>query len=458
VRVRVSPFAPLFLSSFPVELRGITMSMQVSVETTSELGRRVTIQIPDAGVSRKFDQKINELSKKMNLKGFRPGKVPVAAILKKFGPQVRAEVIEDLIKDHFPKALSGENIHPAGVPTIEKIQDENDRLEFVASLEIMPNIQLADLSAVEFEKRVAQVTDADVSNMLEKMKLQYCEWTKVDRAAKKGDKLLVDISRQLLDGKHPEAFEQKNVNLILKTEGMIPGLVEGLVGKSAGDKVELKLAYPEDWKDDHDAGLEVEIKLEIHQVLEQEAMTDEALANKMRIEVKEGEDLIANLKAKVTERLTNELQETLTDEVKEKVLEILIEQNKFTLPGIMVDQEKVNVLKEFEQRLKNNEHVHLPEEAELQDMAEKRVMLGLLINKIVEVNQITVTQEKVRAEAEKLAKNFGASADQFLQYYLSNQNLRAGLERKALLDETVSCLLKQLKVKETPVSFDAVMS
>ncbi len=434
------------------------MSMQVSVETTSELGRRVTIQIPDAGVNSKYTAKINELSKKMNLKGFRPGKVPVATITKKFGPQIRSEVIEELIKDHFPKALTAEGIHPAGVPTIEKILDENEKLEFVASLEIMPEIQLVDLSNVTFEKRVAEVTDADISSMLEKMKIQYCDWTKVERKAKKGDKLLVDISRQLLDGKHPEAFEQKNVNLILKSEGMIPGLVEGLVGKSAGDKVELKLAYPDDWKDDHDAGLEVEIKLEIFEVLEQQPMTDEALANKVRIEVKEGEDLIANLKLKVRERLTNELQETLTDEVKEKVLEILIEKNKFTLPEVMIEQEKENVLKEFEQRLKNNEHVHFPEEAELQDMAEKRVMLGLLINKIVEVNKITVSPDKVRTEAEKLAKNFGANAEQFLQYYLSNQNLRANLERKALLDETVSCLLTQLKVKETPVSFDAVMS
>lgn len=434
------------------------MSMQVSVETTSELGRRVTIQIPDAGVNSKYNSKVNELSKKMNLKGFRPGKVPVATIIKKFGPQVRSEVIEELIKDHFPKALSAEGINPAGVPTIEKILDENETLEFVASLEVLPEINLIDLSQVEFEKRVAEVTDKDVSNMIDKMKLQYCDWTKVDRPAQNGDKLLVDISRQLLDGKHPEPFEQKNVNLILKPEGMIPGLVDGLVGKSEGNKVELKLSYPKDWKDEHDAGLEVEIKLEIHQVLEQQPMTDEALANKIRIEVKEGEDLIANLKQKITERLTNELQETLTEEVKEKVLELLIEKNKFTLPGIMVDQEKVNVLKEYEQRLKNNEHVHFPEDAELQDMAEKRVMLGLLINKIVEVNNITITQDKVRAEAEKLAKNFGASADQFLQYYLSNQNLRAGLERKALLDETVNTLLKQLKVKETPVSFDAVMS
>jgi trigger factor len=213
-----------------------------------------------------------------------------------------------------------------------------------------------------------------------------------------------------------------------------------------------------DWKDDHDAGLEVEIKVEIHQILEQQPMTDEALANKMRIEVKEGEDLLANLKAKVSERLTNDLQEKLTDEVKEKVLEILIEKNKFTLPLIMIDQEKTSLIKEYEQRLQNGEHVHFPEEAELQDMAEKRVILGLLINKIVAENQITITQEKVHAEAEKLAKNFGASAEQFLQYYLSNQNLRAGLERKALLDETVNCLLKQLKVKETLVSFDAIMS
>jgi trigger factor len=432
--------------------------MQVSVETTSELGRRVTVQIPDAGVNQKFKTKVNELSKKMNLKGFRPGKVPTKEIEKKFGPQIRSEVIEDLIKDHFPKALTAEGIQPAGMPTIEKILDENEILEIVASLEVIPNITLTDLSDVEFEKRTADVTDADINNMLEKMKLQYCEWTKVERAALKGDKLLVDISRHLLDGKHPEAFEQKNVNLILKTEGMIPGLVEGLLGKSAGDKVELKLAYPDDWKDDHDAGLEVEIKVEIHQILEQQPMTDEALANKMRIEVKEGEDLLANLKAKVSERLTNDLQEKLTDEVKEKVLEILIEKNKFTLPLIMIDQEKTSLIKEYEQRLQNGEHVHFPEEAELQDMAEKRVILGLLINKIVAENQITITQEKVHAEAEKLAKNFGASAEQFLQYYLSNQNLRAGLERKALLDETVNCLLKQLKVKETLVSFDAIMS
>lgn len=434
------------------------MSMQVSVENTSELGRRVTVQIPDAGVNQKFKQKVNELSKKMNLKGFRPGKVPTKEIEKKYGPQIRSEVIETLIQDHFPKALSSENIQPAGTPMIEKVLDENETLEFVANLEVIPEIQLADLTTVEFEKRTAEVTEADIKRMLEKMKLQYCDWTKVDRSAKEGDKLMVDISRQLLDGHHPEAFEQKNVSLILKKEGMIPGFVEGVIGKSVGDKVELKLAYPETWADEHDAGCDVEIKLEIHQILEQQPMTDEALANKIRIEVKEGEDLLTNLNAKIKSRLSEDLNEKLTEEVKEQVLELLIEKNKFTLPAVMIDQEKSSILKEYQQRLQNNEHVHLPEESELQDMAEKRVMLGLLINKIVAVNNITISADQVRAEAEKMAKHFGASADQFLQYYLSNQGLRAGLERKALLDETVNCLLKQLKIKETLVSFDAVMS
>ncbi len=434
------------------------MSVQISVEKTSELGRRVTIQIPDAGVNRKFNLKINELSKSITLKGYRTGKVPVSTVLKKFGPQVRAEIIEEVIKDQFPKALTTEGLYPAGVPNIEKILDEAEQLEFVATLEIMPEIQLADLSQVELEKRLAEVSETDINKMLEKMKLQYCEWTKVDRPTQTGDKLKVDLARQLLDGQHPEAFEQKNVSLILKTEGMIPGLVEGLLGHSAGEKVELNLTYPQDWKDSHDAGIETHIKLDIHEVLEPQAMSDEDLANKIRIEVKEGEDLISKLRSKVKERLTDELQETLAEELKESVLELLIAHNKFTLPDIMLSQEKNTILKEYEQRLKNQEHVHFPEEAELQEMAEKRVMLGLLINKIVEVNHITVTQESVRAEGEKLVSQFGASSEQFLQYYLSDKNLRAGLERKALLNETVSCLLNQLKVKEILVSFDAVMS
>jgi trigger factor len=215
------------------------MSMQVSVETTSELGRRVTVQLPDAGVGRQFNSKVMDLSKKVSIKGFRQGKVPPAQIEKKFGAQIRAELIEELIKEHFPKALSGEGIHPAGVPTIEKIVDENDGLEFVATLEVLPSIELVDLSTVEFEKRTAEVTDQDITKMIQKMKLQYCDWNKVDRVAQQGDKLVVDLSRQLLDGKHPEPFEQKGVNLILKNEGMLPGLVEGLLGKSAGDTVEL---------------------------------------------------------------------------------------------------------------------------------------------------------------------------------------------------------------------------
>lgn len=430
--------------------------MQVSVENTSQLGRRVTINIPDVKLSSKVEQRLHKLGREIKLPGFRKGHIPYKVVEKRFSKSVRSEVIGDIINEQFPKALNEQKLNPAGTPVIEKINEENDAIEIIATFEVFPEIVLADLSKEEVEKPVVTVTKENVEKMLDKLKIQFCDFEKVERPCKGEDKLLVDLTRQLNDGHHPHPSVQKNINVYLKKENLVPGMYEELVGKKAGEEVKLSLIYPEDWKEEHDAGLNADFHFVIHQVLERKPMTDEELAEKMHIKAEENASLVESLHKKVQERMEEEVKQTIDNNTKEKVLELLLDKNPIELPKALIEKERETILREFDQRLKNHEHVHLPEEADLNDMAQKRVALGLLINQVVEQFKVTIPEDKVRAQAKLFAMRFGGS-DEIVNFYMNNKELRQGIERQVLLDEAVETLLKQLVIKEKAQSFDEVM-
>ncbi len=427
--------------------------MQVSVENTSTLGRRLKVSVPDAIIQKQITEKMSELSKQAHLKGFRPGKVPQKVLEQKFGKAVRSEVIHEIIKQSLGDAVEKQHLQPAGIPKIEQIEDASGKnLEFTATFEIYPAITLASLKEVEIEKRVAQITEHDVSKMVEKLRDELAHFESVNRPVKNQDKITVDFARLLSD--QNEKQEQQNVDMIVGIAGVLPGLSEALVGKEKGEKVEIKSRYPEDWAESSVAGKDVTLWVTIHDVKQKQLLTEEELAEKMQMENFDKQVL----QGKIRDRMDEELKDALRDELKERVLEKFLELNPIDLPQSLIEQEKEAILREISRSRRGAPLTAQEMQAEeIDESAKRRVELGLLLNEVIKVNALKVDGNLVRAEIEKQASRF-PNADKIVELYYKNNELLSNVERMVLLEQAVDSLLKEAKLIEKQSSFDEVMN
>jgi trigger factor len=426
--------------------------MQVSVENTSTLGRRLKVSVPDAVIQEQISAKMNELSKQAHLKGFRPGKVPKKVLEQKFGKAVRSEVIHELIKKSLGEAVEEQHLQPAGMPKIEKIEEGEQNLEFVATFDIFPEITLKSLQDVEIEKRLVTISDEDVKKMISKLQDQLAPYESVNRSIKNEDKITVDFSRLLKDKSDKES--QQNVEMVVGVKGVVPGLSEALVGKNKGDVVEINTRYPEDWAENSVAGIDVTLWVTVHDVKEKKAISELELAQKLQIEG----DSLDKMQQTIRERMQQELDETLKDELKEKVLEKFLDLNPIELPQSLIEQEKEAIINEIS-RQRRGAHLSAAEKEsdEINDSAKRRVELGLLLNEVIKVNNLKVDPNLVRVEIDKLASRF-PNADKIAELYYKNNELLSNVERIVLLEQAVHSLLKEAKLVEKNASFEEVMN
>ncbi|MBN9287512.1 MAG: trigger factor [Gammaproteobacteria bacterium 39-13] len=427
--------------------------MEVSVENTSTLGRRLKVSVPEAKVASQIKARMAKLGREAHLKGFRPGKVPLSVLEQKFGDSVKAEVINELIKESLSEAVEKNELQPAGVPKIEELKNEAGKdLEFVASFEIYPEIALTDLSGVELDKRNAEITDADVDSMIGKLQDQLANWNVVDRAAQKEDRLTVDFAR-LLKNEDAEREEQKNVQMVIGVEGVLPGLSEALIGKTKGDEIQVDLTYPADWADSPVAGKDVTLWVTIHEVAEKQLLSEEELASKLAIE-DFTHDKIA---AKVRERMQEELDQVLQDEIKEKVLEVLLDKNPIEVPYALIEQEKEAIHREMMRARRGKVSKEALNSSEVETSAKRRVELGLLLNEVIKKHNLKSDGKLVRAQIDKIASKFPKPSE-IVDAYYGSKELLYSVERLVLLEQAVDAILKEAKVIDKKVSFDEVMN
>lgn len=426
--------------------------MEVSVENTSTLGRKIKVSVPDEAVTAQIKAKMAKLAKNAHIKGFRKGKIPPRVLEQKFGDSVRLEVVNELIRETLGDALKQKELQLAGMPRIDEVKNQVGKdLEYVASCEVYPQIVLADCSDIEIEKRIVDITESDVLNMIEKLKDQLAHWLPVERTIHSGDKLNVDFAR-LLKESSAKREEQKNVSMIVGAEGVLPGLSEALLSKQKGETIEIELSYPVDWADLPAAGKEVTLWVTVNEITEKQVLSEEELAKRFGIE----NDSEA-LQKIIRNRMQEELNQVLQDELKETVLEKLLEKNPIEIPQSLVEQEKEAIRREVSRQRRTNvqkEELHT-KEVELQ--AIRRVELGLLLNEVIHNYDLKADGLRVRSEIEKISAKFPKPTE-IVEAYYGNKELLNGIERMVLLEQAVAALLKDIKVTEKSASFDEVMN
>ena len=431
--------------------------MQVSVETTQGLERRLTITVPADSVDSAVKSRLQQLAKTQRINGFRPGKVPVSVIQKRFGQAVRQEVAGDVMQQNFYQAVMQENITPAGMPKFELTKDQRgEDLEFVASFEVYPEVEVKGVDEIEIEKPVVEITDEDLDNMMETLQKQHATWKEVKRKARKDDRVIIDFVGKI-DGEEFDGGKAEDFTLELGKDRMIPGFEKPLVGAKKDEDVTVEVTFPEDYHAEalkgKDAVFDVKVKKVEGQQLPE---VDDEFAKLFGVE----EGGVEALKDEVRKNMQRELDQTLKANVKEDVIAKLLEKNEIDVPQAMVDQE-VNALREqakqrFSQQGGGQNMPDLPAEL-FTDNAKRRVSIGLILGEIIKTNELKADEEKVNALIETSASAY-EDPQEVIDYYKNNDELMQQMQNVALEEQAIEWVLDKAKTQEVTKAFDEVMN
>lgn len=434
--------------------------MRVSVETTSGLERRLTVGVPADRIDTAVDKRLQEAARNVRLPGFRPGKVPMRVMKQRFGAGVRQEVLGEVISQSFQEAVVSENLRPAGQPSIEaRKMDAGQDVEYTATFEVFPAVEVNSLGDLAIEKPVAEVRDADIDDIVEVFRKQQGQLVAAERAAAEGDTVVIDFEG-FRDGEAFEGGSGEGTSLELGSGRMIPGFEDGLVGASAGEEKILNLTFPEDYQSDDLAGAEVEFKVSVNEVQELElAAVDEALFAQYGLEDGTEEDFRAEVKRNMERELRNAVEASVKTQVMDAVVAA---HGALEIPASLVGQEvsamRQQMFQQFGGAAPQDMDLTsiLPDEM-FAEQAERRVKLGLVMAEMISQFELTAEPAKVREAIEDIASTYQDPEEVINWYYSENEQL-SGIESRVLEDAVVDKLLSEAAIAEVECSYQDALA
>lgn len=426
--------------------------MQVSLETTSGLERRMHITVPSSEFEGQVEAKLKQTAGQVRLKGFRPGKVPMKEVNRRFGAGIRQEVSSEMMESSYREAIIKEEVSPAGSPQIEDIKIEQGQdLEFTAVFEVFPEIALADFSGIEVAKPEADVTEADIEKMIETLREQRKVFEAVDRAAQNDDKLNIDFEG-FIDGEAFEGGKAEGSDLVIGSGSMIPGFEDGLIGAKAGEDTELNVTFPEDYQSSDLAGKDALFKVKVNSVLEAKLPElDESLFEQFGVT----EGGLDAFKTEVTANMEKELKAAIATKVKNQVLDGLAETNDVLVPQALIDSEIDRMRREAVQQFGGQQQIDpsiLPAEM-FQDQASKRVVLGLLVNAIVEEKSLSADADLVKEKITEMASSY-EEPEQVINYYYSNEEQLNQIQNLVLEEQVIDTVIAEAVVTTEAMGYE----
>lgn len=436
--------------------------MHVSVETTSTsndtLECRMTVGVPKERIEPQVRDRLKSLARTAKFNGFRPGKVPMRLVEQKYGNKVREEILGEVLRGSFDEAIQQEKLQPIGQPSFN-INSDPKNLEqglfYTATFEILAGIAEINIEALMVEKPVAEISEADVDVMLERLRAQRQVWHQVDTPAKKGDKVIVDF----LDASGDDTIEDtKNFPLILgKNNTFLPGVEENLWGVCVGEEHEVPLTFPENHANTNLAGKTVHLKVRINSVeTPQLPEIDAEFAKALGVE----DGSLETLRQDARNNMERELEYAVQHQVKQQILSGLLNANPIQVSRTIVEEEAQRLLQNFVQDLESQgrDMKDLKLTSDLfRDQARKRVKLGLLILELVKRNDIRLDRERVQQFVEKLAATYEDS-EAVIAWYNEDRSRLRDIESTVLEDQVVEWLLQRAKVTEVKTDFYTLMT
>jgi trigger factor len=428
--------------------------MQVSVETTGALERRMEVSVPRALIEQAIDERLKRVSRTAKLKGFRPGKVPLKVVKQQFGAQVRQEVLSDLMKSSFAEAVTQEKLNPAAGPRIEPLSvGPDDDLRYRATFEVFPEIEIKGADGIDVVRPVAEVADADVDAMVMNLREQRPRFDAVDREAREGDRVTMDFEG-LVDGAQFEGSKGQDVAVLLGGGRMLKDFEAGIAGLKADERRAVSVPYPADYHNPALAGKTVKFDVRVKKV-EEKRLPDADEEFCREYGVLEGG--IEQLRKEVRDNMERELADNVRARVKQQLLEGLLRANPVEVPQSFVDGQAREMQVEAARRMGATDASQLPPPDSFVEPARRRVALGLLVGELIKSRGIKLDRERVEARLADIAASY-PEPDAVIKAYRQNPDALRQVENLVLEDQAVELLLANAKVSDRPATFKEVMN
>jgi len=423
--------------------------MQVSLTATGGLERRLEVAIPAAQIDGEVAQRLNRISRTARLKGFRPGKAPLAVIRQQYGEQVHGEVINDLMRSSFSEAVAREKLNPAGGPRIEPIaMSPGSDLKYAAVFEVLPEIKLKPLTDLVIEKPVAGVSDKDLEAMVDTLRKQRPAFNEVTRGAIATDRVTVDFTGTI-DGQEFDGGSGKEVPITIGAGRVMKEFEDALLGTKAGDAREFNATFATDHANPKLSGKRATFKVSIAKVEEQvPAPLDEEFARSFGV----ADGNLDSLRNEVRANMERELNEAIRQKLRMQVLDALYSNNPLELPRQLVEETIQELQVEMLRRAGVRDAKQMPPREPFEQPAKRRVALGLLMSELVRNAGIKVSREAVQEKLNELAASY-SNPDEVRRAYLQNAEMMRQIESQVLEQQAIDWVLGQAKVIEKPASF-----
>ena len=429
--------------------------MQVSVETVSTLERRVTVVVPAAKIEQDVQARIVKAARTIRMDGFRPGKVPMSLVQKRFGDSIRQEALGEIIRDSFYEAVTQQGINPAGFPSIEEVSDKaGEDMTFTALVEVYPELVLNSFADIKVERPVVDIGEADLDEMIENLRKQRATFEDSSDAAADGDKVTLDFAGSI-DGEAFDGGTSTNFELAIGSGRMIPGFETGIVGIKAGEVRDINVTFPTDYQAENLRDKAAVFQITAHKVSKAvlPELNDEFLT---AFGVKGGG--VEKFREDVRKNMTRELKQAVKNKVKTQVMDALLANNTVEAPkalvGNEINRQREAMFKQFGGNAKIDPNM-LPDDL-FREQAQRSVALGLLISQIIKDKAVEVDQARVKAVIEEVAESY-ETPEEVVSYYYSNREQLAQVEAMVLEDQVVDTVLADAQVTDAAARYTEIV-
>ena len=423
--------------------------MQASVENTSAIGRKMSVVVPADKIETAIQAKLKQLSKRVKIQGFRPGKVPMKIVEQQYRGSATRDVLSDVIQSSMQEAFIENKIAPAAQPDITPtpLEDGKD-FSFTATFDVYPEFEKLDLEGVKIMKPESEVVEADIDRVIENMQKQQITWKEVKRKSKKGDRVIVDFTGSI-DGVEFDGGKASDHPVVLGEGQMLPDFEKGITGMKGGETKDIEVTFPDDYNEDLGGKLAV-FKIEAKSVSASELpeVNEEFIKN---FGIESGDN--AALREEVKANLETNLESQLSSTLRQRAFDALLEQNDTEVPLKMVKEEAQRMIQEQKNQMiqqgldpKLLENFPDPEFETLRPQAEKRVALGLLMMDVIRIEEMKPDEKRVNDRIEKMASSY-QDPTEFIQYYKTNEQALAQVQSLVLEEQVVDLLLEKADVE-----------